>query len=97
MGGRVGSLLGSFVFFLIAPGTVAGWVPYALSHWRFQPALLGVPGGRVVGGVAAAVGVAMLIECVLRFAIEGRGTPAPIVPTERLGGSGLYRHVRNPM
>ena len=97
MGGRVGSLLGSFVFFWIAPGTVAGWVPYALSKWRLQPPLLGVPGGRVVGGVVTAVGVAILVECFSRFAIEGRGTPAPIAPTEKLVVSGLYRHVRNPM
>ena len=97
MGGRVGSLIGSFVFFWIAPGTVAGWVPYTLSKWRLQPPLLGIPGGRVVGGVVTAVGVAILVECFFRFAIEGRGTPAPIAPTERLVVSGLYRHVRNPM
>src|SRR4029450_9831201 len=28
---------------------------------------------------------------------EGRGTPAPIAPPERLVGGGVYRHVRNPM
>ena len=78
MGGRVGSVLGSFVFFCIAPGTVAGWVPYVLSEWRIQPALLGVPGVRILGGVVAAMGVAILVECFSRFAIEGRGTPAPI-------------------
>ena len=97
MGGRVESLIGSFVFFWIVPGTVAGWVPYALSKWRLQPPLLGLPGGRVVGGVVTAAGVAILVECFSRFAIEGRGTPAPIAPTERLVVSGFYRHVRNPM
>lgn len=97
MGSRVAALFGSFVFFWIAPGTVAGWVPYMLSNWRIQPPLLGVPGGRVLGGVVAAVGVAILVECFSRFAIEGRGTPASIAPTERLVVSGLYRHVRNPM
>ena len=97
MGGRVGPVLGSFVFFWIAPGTVAGWVPWVLSEWRIQPALLGVPGGRVLGGGVAAVGVAILVECFSRFAIEGRGTPAPIAPTEKLVVSGFYRHVRNPM
>jgi len=97
MGGRVGPLLGSFIFFWIAPGTVAGWVPYALSRWRIQPPLLGVRGGRAVGGGVAAMGAAILVECFSRFTIEGRGTPAPIMPTESLVVSGLYRHVRNPM
>ena len=95
--GKVGPLLGSLVFFVVAPGAVAGWVPYLLSEWRIQPPLLGVPGGRVVGGLLAAFGVAILVECFWRFASEGRGTPAPIAPTETLVVSGLYRHVRNPM
>jgi protein-S-isoprenylcysteine O-methyltransferase Ste14 len=32
-----------------------------------------------------------------RLVVEGRGTPAPVAPTERLVVGGLYRHVRNPM
>ncbi|MGP3966156.1 methyltransferase family protein [Streptomyces sp. 6N223] len=32
-----------------------------------------------------------------RFVREGRGTPAPLAPTERLVVGGLYRRVRNPM
>jgi protein-S-isoprenylcysteine O-methyltransferase Ste14 len=32
-----------------------------------------------------------------RFALEGRGTPAPVAPTEALVVGGIYRHVRNPM
>ena len=90
-------LLGSFVFFWVAPGVVAGWIPYALTDWRPQPPLLGSSAERVVGGVLTTVGVVMLVECFVRFAIMGRGTPAPIAPTETLVASGLYRHVRNPM
>lgn len=97
MSTRVGALVGSFIFFWIAPATVAGWIPYALSGWRIQPSLLGAPAGRIVGGVIAAIGAAGLIECFGRFAIKGRGTPAPIAPPEALVVSGLYRHVRNPM
>ena len=46
-------------------------------------------------GVAA--GLACLLDCFARFALEGRGTPAPVAQTEVLVASGLYRFVRNPM
>ena len=39
----------------------------------------------------------VLIECFARFATKGRGTPAPVAPTEYLVVSGFYRYVRNPM
>ena len=97
MTSTVGAVLGSFVFFWVAPGTIAGLVPYLLSRWRIQPPLLGVPAGRIVGGIVLAIGVAGLVECFGRFALKGHGTPAPIAPPENLVVSGFYRHVRNPM
>ena len=33
----------------------------------------------------------------IRFAVEGLGTPFPAAPTEHLVVGGLYRYVRNPM
>jgi protein-S-isoprenylcysteine O-methyltransferase Ste14 len=33
----------------------------------------------------------------VRFVREGRGTPAPVAPTEELVVGGDYRYVRNPM
>ena len=33
--------LGSAVFFVIAPGTVAGFLPWAISRGEMQPALFG--------------------------------------------------------
>jgi protein-S-isoprenylcysteine O-methyltransferase Ste14 len=88
--------MGSFVFFLAAPATVAGWIPFALTGWRAGP-FAGVRGVRAAGLALVAVSAAALIECFVRFAIVGRGTPAPIVPTDQLVVSGLYRFTRNPM
>ena len=85
------------LFFGIAPGVVAGWIPYALSGWRFEPALLGFPAGRIAGGTLIVIGLGVLVDCFRRFALEGVGTPAPVAPTEYLVGSGSYRYVRNPM
>jgi protein-S-isoprenylcysteine O-methyltransferase Ste14 len=42
-------------------------------------------------------GAAVLVNAFIRFAREGRGTPAPIAPTEELVITGPYRWVRNPM
>jgi protein-S-isoprenylcysteine O-methyltransferase Ste14 len=95
--GAVRPLLGSLLFFVVAPGTVAGWVPYRLTGWRMGPSLLPGPGLRVAGAVLVIAGVASLVDSFLRFALVGRGTPAPIAPTRQLVVSGQYRHVRNPM
>jgi len=92
-----GPVLGSFLFFLAAPGTVAGWIPYAISEWRVGPPFAGLQIGRVFGIVLVTVAIIALVECFARFALIGRGVPAPVVPTQTLIVSGLYRYVRNPM
>ena len=94
---RTRAVVGSFVFFWVAPVVVAGVGPFALVGWTLQPPLLGLAGGRVAGVAAIAAGLGCLLDCFARFALEGRGTPAPVVQTELLVASGLYRFVRNPM
>jgi protein-S-isoprenylcysteine O-methyltransferase Ste14 len=39
----------------------------------------------------------MLLDSFARFAIQGLGTPAPVLPTRHLVVTGFYRYVRNPM
>jgi hypothetical protein len=72
--------LAATVFFLIAPGTAAGLIPFAITRWRMQPPFLGWTGVPLIGGILAAIGLAGLVECTRRFVVEGRGTPAPIAP-----------------
>lgn len=96
-GTRTRAVLGSFVFFLIAPAVVAGAVPFMLFGWSMQAPLLGQAGERLLGVVAIGAGLACLLDCFARFAVEGRGTPGPVEQTEVLIASGLYRFVRNPM
>jgi protein-S-isoprenylcysteine O-methyltransferase Ste14 len=52
---------------------------------------------RWLGGALILVGAAVLLDSFARFALQGRGTPAPIYPTATLVVSGAYRYVRNPM
>jgi protein-S-isoprenylcysteine O-methyltransferase Ste14 len=86
---------GSTVFLVIAPGVVAGLIPWWLTRWRMGAAYP-VP-VRVTGAVVTTAGAAVLLSAFAQFAIQGRGTPAPPAPTEQLVVGGLYRHVRNPM
>ena len=95
--GLVVPVLGSAVFFCLAPGLVAGIVPGALASWHIGPAFLGLGILRVVGVALMVAGAMGLLDCFARFAFQGRGTPAPIAPTATLVVSGQYRHVRNPM
>jgi protein-S-isoprenylcysteine O-methyltransferase Ste14 len=97
MGRRAGALIGSFVFFWLAPAMVAGYVPWLLTRWRVDAPLLGVSAGRPLGYLLVIVGAAVVVESFCRFALKGLGTPAPIAPTTHLVVSGLYRYVRNPM
>jgi protein-S-isoprenylcysteine O-methyltransferase Ste14 len=91
------AVVGSLVFLLLAPGTVAVLVPFWITRWRMQPAFLGLPATRWAGVLLIAVGAPVLLDSFARFALHGRGTPAPVLPTERLVVRGLFRYVRNPM
>ena len=97
MKSRAASLIGSGLFLLVAPGTVAGLLPWLISRWRFSDALGDPRLMRGLGIVLLVLGAAALLECFFRFAWTGFGTPAPIAPPQRLIVTGLYRHVRNPM
>jgi protein-S-isoprenylcysteine O-methyltransferase Ste14 len=86
---------GSAVFLVIAPGVVAGLVPWWLTQWQ-TGAANPVP-VRIAGVVLTGAGAAVLLGAFAQFVIQGKGTPAPPVPTEQLVVRGLYRYVRNPM
>lgn len=94
---RVSPIAGSALFFVLTPGTVAGWVPWWTSRWEIQPALLGFFPLRIVGVVLIVAGLPILLDSFARFAVEGLGTPAPVFPTKHLVVTGWYRYVRNPM
>jgi protein-S-isoprenylcysteine O-methyltransferase Ste14 len=94
---RAIALLGSAIFLVIAPGTLAIYGPWAITRWRFAPPLLGVFSLRILGALMIVGGLPMLLDSFLRFALQGLGTPAPIAPPQHLVVTGLYRWVRNPM
>ncbi len=93
--GRARAALGSAVFLVLAPGVVAGLVPWLITGWDVDHAWPAAV--RFAGAVLVSAGVLVLVHAFVRFVVEGVGTPAPVAPTERLVVGGLYRHVRNPM
>lgn len=94
---KTSAALGSLVFFVAAPGVVAGLIPWWLTGWQVRGAGPGWAVGRVFGGLLLAAGAAVLVRAFVNFAVEGLGTPAPVAPTAKLVVGGLYRYVRNPM
>jgi protein-S-isoprenylcysteine O-methyltransferase Ste14 len=90
---RTSAAAGSSLFFALAPGVVAGVIPYLMTGWEGDaPAAL-----RVFGALLTAAGAAVLIHAFARFVRAGVGTPAPVAPTQHLVVGGLYRYLRNPM
>jgi protein-S-isoprenylcysteine O-methyltransferase Ste14 len=86
--------LRSFLFLVLAPGMVAGYIPLVLLRRGPQVdtgflAYLAFP-LWLLGGV-------ILLWSFWNFLAQGRGTPAPIDPPKELVEAGFYRYVRNPM
>ena len=95
---RFKAAVGSAVFAVVAPGVVAGLVPWLLTGWQQQGYPSTYPLAIQDAGVALIVlGGAVLFNAFIQFVVHGLGTPAPVAPPRRLVVKGLYRHVRNPM
>ncbi len=71
---------------------------WLLPQWLgFRVELAGVARWRWLAAVPSVLGFAVALRCVRDFGRTGRGTPAPMIPPQRLVVVGFYRHVRNPM
>lgn len=86
--------LKSLLFFVLAPGMVAGFIPLGLlrtglqvqtSYWKYAAYPFWL------------IGLVVLLWCFWDFLAKGKGTPAPVDPPKQLVATGLYKYVRNPM
>jgi protein-S-isoprenylcysteine O-methyltransferase Ste14 len=91
------AILGSAIFFVVAPFTLAGLIPWSMTRGEFLPPFFGLEVTRVIGVILILAGVPGLVDSFARFALQGLGTPAPVAPTRNLVVTGLYRYVRNPI
>lgn len=85
--------IGSFAFFLLAPGVNAGLVPWLITRWETDAPVW----AQAAGIAVTSAGTLLVAAAFVQFVAEGRGTPAPVAPTQQLVVGGLYRWVRNPM
>jgi protein-S-isoprenylcysteine O-methyltransferase Ste14 len=94
---RTIAVLGSALFFVVAPCVVAGLIPWLITRWQLLPPFFGLRLTRAVGVLLILAGLPGLVDSFARFAVQGLGTPAPTAPPRHLVVTGLYRYVRNPM
>jgi protein-S-isoprenylcysteine O-methyltransferase Ste14 len=87
---------GSAAFFVVAPGTVAGLIPWLITRWQIPASTPLWRVAEVLGVLMIAAGLVPVVHAFAQFASAG-GTPMPLAPTERLVVSGFNRYVRNPM
>lgn len=88
--------IASAAFFVVAPGTVAGLIPWLITRWEVREPLPYWVVAQVVGVILIVVGLIPPVSGFVEFVRAG-GTPMPIAPTRRLVVSGPNRYVRNPM
>jgi protein-S-isoprenylcysteine O-methyltransferase Ste14 len=73
---------------------VAGIVPWLFTRWDGDQGSVLL---KALGILVLLIGGALVVETTARFALQGRGTPAPWSPPERFVERGSYRFVRSPM
>ena|SRR5215216_512574 len=82
---RVTAAVGSAVFFVVAPGTIVGLIPWLLTGWQLREPVPPIWAPmRVLGAILLVAGLIVLVQAFVRFVVEGLGTPAPIAAPERL-------------
>jgi len=89
--------IGSAMFFVVAPGSVVGLIPWLLTRWQVREPVPYWAPMRVLGVILLVAGLIVLVQAFVRFVMEGFGTPAPVAAPDRLVVGGMYRYVRNPM
>lgn len=88
----------NIVFLILQPGLVVAAVPFILLRGRFQEILdQTLDLLSFIGIFIIILGLFVVLYCIYRFIIEGRGTLSPIDRTKELVVQGLYKHSRNPM
>ncbi len=82
------------LFTLLIPGAVTVYIPLRLLS---PPVITPLSLLHLPALLAMLCGALIYLRCAWDFAIQGKGTPAPLDPPKHLVIAGLYRRTRNPM
>jgi protein-S-isoprenylcysteine O-methyltransferase Ste14 len=88
--------VGTAAFFVVAPGTVVGLVPWLITHWRISESGSAWRVVQAIGVVLIVAGLIPPIHAFVQFAKAG-GTPMPAAPPQQLVVTGFNQYLRNPM
>ena len=67
---KITAILGSALFFVVAPAMLAGVIPWSVTHWEFRPPFLGAEATRLAGLAFIIAGVPALLDSFARFALQ---------------------------
>ena len=90
------AVAGTLLFLVVAPGVIAGVIPWALTGWQSGDAFGSLGLVRVVGAVVLVAGIAALLEAFARFAPRARDARTGRTRPGRLVVGGLYRLSATP-
>jgi len=91
----IGLALRAALAALALPGVIGGLVPWLILGRALDVA---DPPARLTASLLVmSAGIALLVWCIVLFAIDGRGTLAPVDPPTVVVARGPYRFTRNPM
>jgi len=94
---KTNDALGALIYLAVAPGTLAGFIPWGICRWRTTPWFFGYGILRAAGCALIAGGLVLLLDAFGRFLKQGNGAPSPLAEKRCLVVTGSYRFVRNPM
>jgi len=85
-------------FTILGPGLVTVLIPLWIINFRINSTFgLVWQWYNYIGTIVFLLGFVMLLQCIINFALKGRGTLSPTDPTKKLVISELYNFSRNPM
>jgi protein-S-isoprenylcysteine O-methyltransferase Ste14 len=82
---------------VIAYGLFAVFIPRELLSLNLQLFPVDIGAVRYCGLIFMIIGTVMNLKCYWDLIFSGKGTPDPLMPTEKLVSRGFYQFMRNPV